>query len=109
MYTPENQKALKFRFNSPMFVRIVGRAAEQSLNVHDEIRGVLVKKDFQYQLMNPEWEKEGVLNGRDLCTFTQLRVRRILYREHFKSRLDLAGMASLCAFVSSKVELVEEA
>ena len=104
MYTPENQKALKFRFNSPMFVRIVGRAAEQSLNVHDEIRGVLVKKDFQYQLM-----KEGVLNGRDLCTFTQLKVRRILYREHFKSRLDLAGMASLCAFVSSKVELVEEA
>ncbi|OAO12724.1 cleavage and polyadenylation specificity factor subunit 3 [Blastocystis sp. ATCC 50177/Nand II] len=97
VYTPENQKALKFRFNSPMFVRIVGRAAEQSLNVHDEIRGVLVKKDFQYQLMNPE----------DLCTFTQLKVRRILYREHFKSRLDLAGMASLCAFVSSKVELNE--
>lgn len=51
---PENQRALKFRFTSPMFVRIVGRAAEQSLNVHDEIRGVLVKKDFQYQLMNPE-------------------------------------------------------
>lgn len=42
----------------------------------------------------------------DLCTFTQLKVRKILYREHFKSRLDLTGVASLCAFLSSSIELV---
>ena len=52
---PSNQQSLKFVYNPPMYVRIVGRAAERSLHVHDTIRGVLVKKDFKYQLMNEEW------------------------------------------------------
>ena len=52
---PSNQQSLKFVYNPPMYVRSVGRAAERSLHAHDTIRGVLVKKDFKYQLMNEEW------------------------------------------------------
>ena len=52
---PSNQQSLKFVYNPRMYVRIVGRAAERSLHAHDTIRGVLVKKDFKYQLMNEEW------------------------------------------------------
>ena len=36
---PSNQQSLKFVYNPPMYVRIVGRAAERSLHAHDTIRG----------------------------------------------------------------------
>ena len=74
-------------------VSILGRAAEQNWRESGVISGVLVKKDLKYQLIDEN----------DIDTFTQLKLCRILYRQHFKSRLDFNGMASLCAMTTDRI------
>ena len=93
-------KSLQFSYNPPKFVKIIGRAADRQWASNTVVNGVLVKENFKYQLIDAQ------LSIRDIDTFTKLKLCRILYRQHFKSRLDLAGIFTICSLSGKKVELV---
>lgn len=85
---------------------MVGNAATLEYNTKPVVNGLLVKKDFKYQLMNEEWGFIGWLMISDITTFTQLKVCRILYRQHFKSRMDFNSITAICSMNSKTVDIV---
>ena len=48
------------------------------------------------------------IRNRDISTFTQLKVCRILYRQHFKSQLDMYAIFAVCAMNAKTIEMVVE-
>ena len=94
-YTPENQKRLLFSYHSPKIVSVLGRAAEQNWRESGVVRGVLVKKDLKYQIVAEE----------DIDKFTQLKLCRILYRQHFKTRLDFNAVLAVAALLTNRLRV----
>lgn len=54
MCYPENDEAVLFNYKPPKYIRMVGNAATLDYNTEPVVNGLLVKKDFKYQLMNEE-------------------------------------------------------
>ena len=48
------------------------------------------------------------IRNRDISTFTQLKVCRILYRQHFKSQLDMNAIFAVCSMNAKTIEMVVE-
>ena len=51
---PENGRDLPFNFITPKYIKFVGNAASVDCKNKPIVNGLIVKKDFQYQLMNEE-------------------------------------------------------
>ena len=47
--------SLRFAHNPPKVVKVIGRAAERRWREKTALAGVLVRENFQYQLMDAEW------------------------------------------------------
>lgn len=106
MCYPENDEAVLFNYKPPKYIRMVGNAATLDYNTEPVVNGLLVKKDFKYQLMNEEWGLIEWLMISDITTFTQLKVCRILYRQHFKSRMDFNSITAICSMNAKSVDIV---
>lgn len=72
---------------------VLGKAAEQKWRESGVVRGVLVKKDLKYQIIAED----------DIDKFTQLKLCRILYRQHFKTRLDFNAMLAVCSMLTNSL------
>ena len=98
--------SLRFAYNPPKVVKVIGRAAERRWREKTPLAGVLVRENFQYQLMDAEWMMMVAVTCRDVDTFTKLKLCRILYRQRFKSRVALEGLRSLLALSGRDVQMV---
>lgn len=72
---------------------VLGKAAEQNWRESGRVRGVLVKKDLKYQIIAED----------DIDKFTQLKLCRILYRQHFKTRLDFNAILAVATMITNQV------
>ncbi|KAF3678071.1 Cleavage and polyadenylation specificity factor subunit 3-I [Capsicum annuum] len=68
--TPKNCQSVEMHFNSEKMVKTIGKLAEKTPEVGDIVSGLLVKKDFTYQIMAPD----------DLHVFSQLSTANITQR-----------------------------
>ncbi|KAG8368810.1 hypothetical protein BUALT_Bualt15G0085500 [Buddleja alternifolia] len=68
--TPKNCQSVEMHFNSQKMAKTIGKLAEKTPEVGETVSGLLVKKGFTYQIMEPE----------DLHIFSQLSTGNIIQR-----------------------------
>lgn len=76
MLTPKNTQTVELHFTSEKTAKTVGRLAAETPGEGTQVGGLLVKKGFTYQLMDPE----------DLHTYTQLTSGSVLQRQSLPYR-----------------------
>lgn len=70
-FTPKNSHAIDMYFKKEKVARAVGRIAEKDFSEGEAVNALLLKKEFNYQLVDPE----------DLSTYTQLTTGVVKQRQ----------------------------
>jgi len=83
---PENNTAVKFRFQEEKIVRLIGKLAEKALRPGVRIQGILVHHEFETLLLQPS----------ELARFTPLATHSLRQRLHVPYR---SSFAMLKAFI----------
>jgi cleavage and polyadenylation specificity factor subunit 3 len=86
VYMPENNTAVKFRFQEEKIVRLIGKLAEKALRPGVRIQGILVHHEFETLLLQPS----------ELARFTPLATHSLRQRLHVPYR---SSFAMLKAFI----------
>ena len=75
VYTPRNCESVQLIFREEKMAKVIGSLAMHEPSHHSEIKGILVEKDFEYQIMS----------SKDLTEYTNLKTTIIKQRQWLQS------------------------
>lgn len=97
VYTPKNTDKLNFYFRGEKLAKIIGGLAEESPLANKELSGVLIKRNFSYQIMSPE----------DIAKHTDLTVSDIVQRQAIRFTSSIEALQYYMLQLTEDVRIIE--
>ena len=97
VYNPPNTEKIRLYFRGEKVAKVIGLLAEEAPVPNKELSGVLIKRNFSYQIMSPE----------DIAKHTDLTVSDIVQRQAIRFTSSIEALQYYMLQLTEDVKIIE--